>query len=307
MPLALARFFNRRRMRRWLIFAVLLLVVWLGTSLAVAQRLTRRRRPPFPEPIPTAARGTFSAHRFPTRDGEQIGAWFVAGREDQPSVLLLHGNGGSRRNCLGRAALLAEEGYAVLLISLRAHGDSTGNLNDIGYGARHDVVAAVEFLERKRPGKPVIIQGVSMGAAAAVFASRELARRVSGYILESPYQDLRVAVWNRVEHNLPPVLDRIAYEGLALVTPIVLPDVDKISPLTAIGGIPDDVPVLIFAGGGDPLARPAEARALYRRVEGHGKLIIFDRAGHHDLFDTDPGLYRRTVLDFNRAIKRRPP
>ena len=30
------------------------------------------------------------------------------GREDAPSVLLLHGHKGSRWNCLGRAELLAE-------------------------------------------------------------------------------------------------------------------------------------------------------------------------------------------------------
>jgi len=32
------------------------------------------------------------------------------------------------------------------MISLRAHGDSTGDFNDVGYSARHDVVVAVEFL-----------------------------------------------------------------------------------------------------------------------------------------------------------------
>ena len=61
-----------------------------------------------------------------------------------------------------RAKLVAAEGCATLLISLRAHGDSTGDVNDIGYSARHDVVAAVDFLERRRPGRPVIIQARSI-------------------------------------------------------------------------------------------------------------------------------------------------
>ena len=54
-------------------------------------------------------------------------------------------------NSLKRAEL-ALSGYPILMISLRAHGDSTGEFNDIGYGA-HDVVAAVEFLERRHPGR----------------------------------------------------------------------------------------------------------------------------------------------------------
>ena len=82
-----------------------------------------------------------------TRDGQDLGAWLVPGTDDGPSVLLLHGNGGSRANCLDRAAILAGQGCTVLLVSLRAHGDSTGDFNDIGYSARHDIIAAIDFLE----------------------------------------------------------------------------------------------------------------------------------------------------------------
>ena len=69
--------------------------------------------------------------------------------------------------------------------------------------ARRDVYAAVEFLERRHPGRPVIVDGNSMGAAAAIFAAGDLGHRVAAYILESPYQDLKVAVWNRIDNWLP--------------------------------------------------------------------------------------------------------
>ena len=82
----------------------------------------------------------------------------------------------------------------------RAHGDSTGEFDDAGYGARRDVCAAVEFLERRRPGRPVIVDGNSLGSAAAIFAAGELGHRVAAYILECPYQDLKIAVWNRIDN-----------------------------------------------------------------------------------------------------------
>jgi alpha-beta hydrolase superfamily lysophospholipase len=286
----------RRRLRRWSIRVGLVVTLWLAVSWVVAYRLTRRPRPMFAEPVPVVAWAKIDEHRLRTRDGEQIGAWSIAGRDDAPSVLLIHGNGGSRWNCLGRAELLAAKGYPVLMISLRAHGDSTGEHNDFGLGARHDVIAAVEFLEAARPGRPIVIMGTSMGGAAALFASRELGHRIGGYILESPYRDLKTAVWNRTDEALPIVLEWIAYRGLVTVAPLVLPEIERISPLVAIEGIPEDVPVLILAGEDDRSARVAEARALFDRARSHADLLIFPDAGHLQMMERDPGRYRDAVI-----------
>src|SRR5207248_5876850 len=136
-------------------------------------------------------------------DGQTLGAWFHRGPDDGPSVVILHGNRGCRRDGLPSAEFFAAHDCSVLLVSLRAHGDSTGDINDFGYSARHDVVAAVEFLEKERPGQRIIIEGHSMGAAAAIFAAAELGKRVAGYILEAPYRDLHRAVHNRATLFFP--------------------------------------------------------------------------------------------------------
>ena len=225
---------------RWLVRITIVILAWLAVSSIVAFRLTRRPRAWFPEPAPHVSWGPIRDHRLRTSDGQDIGEWFIEGTEedDAPQVLLLHGNKGSRTNSLKRAEFLASAGYPVLMISLRAHGDSTGDFNDIGFSARHDVVAAVEFLERKHPGRPIVVMGVSLGSAAAIFAAKELGLRVHGYILESPYQDLKTAVWNRTQTYLPPVLAQLGYAGLRLVGPVFLPHLDEISPIQAIAGIP---------------------------------------------------------------------
>jgi alpha/beta superfamily hydrolase len=74
---------------------------------------------------------------------------------------------------------LAEAHFTVLAISLHAHGDSTGEINDVGWSARHDVTAAVAFLQRECPKQPVYIVGGSLGAAAAIFAAGELVGRLA--------------------------------------------------------------------------------------------------------------------------------
>jgi uncharacterized protein len=293
----------RRRLRRGAIVLGIVLLVWLSVSLTVAYRLTHRPRRRFEELAPSISWGQLENHCIKTSDGEELGTWFLDGRDDLPSVLVLHGSKGSRLNSVGRGEIFASTGCAVLLISLRAHGDSSGNYHDAGFSARQDVLAAVNFLEARRPGRPVLVMGTSMGAAAAIFAAGALGHRVQGYILESPYQDLKTAVWNRTEVYLPPVFSHAAYMGLRAVGPFFLPNLDEISPLKAISGIPNDVPVVILAGTADRLARPSEAQALYRLVAAHGRLVKFPGAGHHDLPGSDPDLFKRTLLDFSREVK----
>ena len=297
-------FMNPRRTKRWLVFLAVSVAAWLLVSSAVAYRLTHRSRSRFHEPLPRIDWAKIEAHRIKTGDGQELGAWFLNRPDQAPSVILMHGINGDRSHTLGRARMLFEHGYSVLMLTLRAHGDSTGDYLDIGWGARHDVWAAVEFLEQRRPGRPLLISGNSMGSAAAVFAARELGHRVRGYILESPYQDLKIAVWNRLDNALPPVLSHIGYAGMRAVGPLFIPHIDQVSPLNAIRGIPDDVPVLILAGDADRHARLHEARAILAAVAGHGKLVQFPGAGHGNLYDANRDLYERHgagVLSRGRA------
>jgi alpha-beta hydrolase superfamily lysophospholipase len=289
---------SRKWLRKGASLLGIVVVLWLTVSLAVAYRLTHRPRPRFEERAPRVAWGILEDQRIKTSDGQEVGAWFWNGDDNLPIVLLLHGNKGSWWNSLRTAEIFASQHYGVLMISLRAHGDSSGEFHDVGFSARYDVVAAVAFLEARRPGRPVIVMGTSMGAAAAVFAAGELGRRVQGYILESPYQDLKTAVWNRIDTYVPPVLSHAAYLGLRAVGPVFLPNMDEISPLKAIGGIPNDVPVLILAGAADRLARPFEAQALFIQVALHGKLVFFPDADHHNLPESAPALFKRTLLEF---------
>jgi fermentation-respiration switch protein FrsA (DUF1100 family) len=293
---------RRRLLRHFLSILGMTVVAWLLASYVFAYRMTRRAAPVYAEPAPVLSWGQVESFRLRTTDGQELGAWFVPGRsrpsEHLPAGVLLHGDGANRQACLPQAELLAEVGCPVLLVTLRAHGDSTGAFNDFGYSARHDVVAAVTWLEQKLPGRPIVVWGQSLGAAATVFAEGELGERVRGLILECLYQDLRTAARNRMELALPPPLDTIAYTGLLVVSPLIFGDVDNISPVTACARIPKDVPVLILAGGADRHARPEEARALFEHMASPAELVFIEGAGHMGLLHTDPVRYKQTVTEF---------
>jgi hypothetical protein len=120
---------------------------------------TRRLHAIHPEPAPPITWGTIEPLCLATSDGEEIGACYVDGEPSEPVVLLLHGHGGCRGNCLDRAELAASWGCSVMMISLLAHGDSTGDYDDIGYSARHEVVSAVNWIQKNHPDSPVLTLG----------------------------------------------------------------------------------------------------------------------------------------------------
>jgi alpha-beta hydrolase superfamily lysophospholipase len=159
-------------------------------------------------------------------------------------------------------------------------------------------VAAVAYLEQRRRGRPILIQGNSLGAAAALYAAEALGTRVHGYNLEAAYADIRTAVRNRTEMYLPFPLDQVGYLGLSLVGPLVLPDIDRMAPAEAIAAIPPSVPVLLLAGGRDQHARPEEAQALHENARANSRLVWFERARHESLFAHDPRLYQEAVGSF---------
>ncbi len=287
-----------RRRRFLLIVATILLAFWLGSSALVAWRFTRRVGRPFQEPPPAVGWGTIEGRRLSTSDGQRIGAWLLRGDPKKGSVLLLHGNLASRGQMLSVMELLAKTHCTVLAISLRAHGDSTGETNDIGWSARRNVVAAVEFLERECPGRPIFIVGRSLGAAAAVFAAKELNIRIAGYFLEQPYKDLDSAVWHRLQHFLPPVFDYAAYVGLRLWAPVFLSaDPSEISLDKHIEDIPASIPISLISGSADRHAPLADVVAVFDRVRSHAKLVVVEGATHEALDRKDPLLYAKTLLE----------
>jgi alpha-beta hydrolase superfamily lysophospholipase len=287
---------TRRLICRTLGLVALLVGLWLLASLLVGYRLTRRASPVYPEMPPRLAWGTIEAVRLRTDDGEDLGAWYIDGQADRPLVLLLHGNGCDRGSCLYQAELVSAAGCPVMLVTQRAHGDSSGEVNDFGFSARHDVVAAVRWLEQKHPRRPIVVWGRSLGAAAAIFAAKDLGGDVRGYILECPYLDLATALRNRTRLHLPPVLDLVAYSGLTAMAPIVLPEMDEISPVQRAAAIPPKASVLLLAGRCDRRACPEEADAIRDRIGARARLVVIDDGDHLRLHEADPKLYRAAVL-----------
>ncbi len=247
---------------RWIerapIAVAALLVTWLGSGTLAALALTRRWTGERLEPAPADLREV----RLHTSDGLELGAWLGEEADERGAVVLVHGNGSSRSALLEEARAIRALGFTVLPITVRAHGDSGGRRNDFGWSAQHDVEAAVAFLEARDRGRPIVVLGISLGAAASVFAAPALGERVAGYVLIGPYADLHLAAERRTTRYLPPLLDELAYGALFVGGRMVLPELDRIAPASSARAMPSAVPTLVIVGGEDDRAPLSDARLI---------------------------------------------
>jgi alpha/beta superfamily hydrolase len=68
------------------------------------------------------------------------------------------------------AKALQERGLSVLRFNFRGVGTSEG-VHDHGQGEQADVRAALDEMERRFPGRPLVLAGFSFGAAMALYAT----------------------------------------------------------------------------------------------------------------------------------------
>lgn len=104
--------------------------------------------------------------RIQTSDGLTLRGWYLPST-NCAAIIVAHGLGGNRLGVLPIGEFLAKHGYGVLLIDLRAHGESDGT--QYGYGWR-DILAAADFLSQQPDVDPARIGafGSSLGGVAVI-------------------------------------------------------------------------------------------------------------------------------------------
>jgi alpha-beta hydrolase superfamily lysophospholipase len=176
-------------------------------------------RPSQPEETPLDFGLSYEDVRLTSSDGVNLSAWFVsAPQPNGAGLVLVHGHGGNRSALLANAEILAKHGYSTLLLDLRGHGQSEGDLVTYGYLESQDVLAGVEFLVQRPEIQPIKIGllGQSLGGAAVIHAgSQSDIPRV--LIIESTFHSLPAAIEDAFDDMsvLPPSIFAPLVVGLA--------------------------------------------------------------------------------------------
>lgn len=237
-------------------------------------------------------------------DGTRLAGHALACCPGSPRWLVfVHGYHDNWRAGLAYARRLAQAGFSLLLVDLRAHGASGGDWVGCGWLDRRDLVAWARWVvAREGGGASVTLMGISMGAASCLMATAEkdLPPQVRACVADSGYTDFWLAAENVVETGslgTPPVpahpLLDVARRRLMRAPGGF--DIRLARPVGALAHA--RVPVLLLQGEGDRVVPPHMARELAAAGTGH-ELHAFPGAGHCCSVFADPDRYWGAVLGF---------
>ena len=152
---------------------VLGLLAYGAVSYRVADGLTKPTRQPLDPPAASVA-ATYEDVSFKSTDGLLLKGWWFPVPSADRAVVIVHGRGANRIKSSFDpqkiAQFLLASRYSVLLFDLRGHGESEGLRYSLGEYEPRDVVAAIDFAQRKAgiDRKRVAIIGESMGGGSAI-------------------------------------------------------------------------------------------------------------------------------------------
>jgi fermentation-respiration switch protein FrsA (DUF1100 family) len=283
--------------------AVVLAVIWLARQQAMAFVHPARS---FPTETPDDwGVEDWEEIAFPTQDGLRLRGWYIPpGKQaDGATLIYIHGLGSNRAELLSQAAFLADFGIGALLIDLRGHGASEGELTTLGYKEVEDVRGAIDFLEMRPETNPdrIGILGHSMGAIVAI-RSAALLPQLRVVIAENGITSISDNIDQGVRKlvGLPPFPfgplmvwfgEQEANASIHEVQPIQ--DIQTISPRA----------VMLIHGALDEVVLPENGRRLYVSAQEPKEIYVVPNAGHGGLLEASPEEYERRVVDFlNRYL-----
>lgn len=212
-------------------------------------------------------------------------------------VMILSGRTESLRYGYYFAIPYSEIGFNVLVVDPRAHGESDGKFNTIGFEESSDDIAWLEFLRDTYGMNTVIFHGICIGAAGGMYAitSDNCPDNVKGIVTEGMYANFGESMKNHlIERNKP----------VGLVYPLINfwmkhytgHTMDK-GPIDVIHKM--DKPILMLHSKEDKYSTPEYAQKLYDACPSKNKRLVWHEHGAHSMLrPTDTERYDTAIKTF---------
>ncbi|MBR4940903.1 MAG: alpha/beta fold hydrolase [Clostridia bacterium] len=194
-----------------------------------------------------------------------------------------------------------DAGWSVFTMDQRAHGESDGKFNTLGFEEHKDLIAWTNYLRDNFGIKKIVYHGICIGSATSLYAlvSENRSDIAAGMVAEGMYPNFSESFKNHmIEMNRPtfPCMDFV-HMWMRLYTGHSM----KKGPLNLIQQL--DKPILMIHSREDKYSLPNRAEELYALCASkHKKIVWFEKGGHSRLRFTDTEKYDGAVRDFINGI-----
>lgn len=194
-----------------------------------------------------------------------------------------------------------EEGYNVLLIDMRSHGESEGDIASYGYNESKDLGKWVEWIKNKVGEDAYIgLHGQSMGAASVLLYAGINPKDIKFVIEDCGFSTAKEVIIFQLKKAKVPF--RLLYSLVRRKTKRLYSfDFNKISPIESI--INSTIPTLFIHGTADETVPCWMSKKMYEKKNGPKDMIyIVEGADHMKAYSTDKKKYTDIVRKFLNQI-----
>ena len=238
-----------------------------------------------------------------SQDGLKLHAtWFPAANAKKV-VICFHGyTSQGMSDYIGLSDYYMRNGFSMLLVDERTHGESEGTYIGFGCLDRLDAMKWVEWVLRKNGDDvQILLHGTSMGGATVLMASGlELSEQVRGIISDCGFTSAK-EVFTHVLHSMYhlPAFPMIQIAslvnkkkaGYTLGQCNAAEEVQKAK-----------VPILLIHGSGDTFVPCRMCDEIYENVASEKQKLIVEGAAHAESYYKDMEAYEHALNEFIGGI-----
>lgn len=231
-------------------------------------------------------------------DGLKLFGRYYHHADGAPLKIIFHGYRGlALRDSSGGYTMAKKLGYNVIAVDQRAHGRSEGHVITFGIRERRDVLSWVEYANtRFGADTPIILSGVSMGAATVVMAATlPLPENVCCIFADCPYSTPRDII-RKVSDDIK-IPAAFSYPFIRIAARLL--GGFNLEETSSLDGVKNtSIPILLLHGEDDRFVPCDMSREIHKNSNGCTTLVTFPKAGHGLCYMIAPKEYEATCFTF---------
>ncbi len=230
-------------------------------------------------------------------DGLKLQGRYYHTRDGAPVQIMFHGyRSHPWRDCGGGFMLARKMGFNVLVTEQRSHIRSGGKVITFGILERLDCMQWAEYAAGRFGDIPIVLSGLSMGAATVLMAAElPLPSNVCAIMADCPYDSPGNIIRKVCRDRKMP--DRLCYPFIRLGARLFGGfSLEKASAELAVKNT--QIPILLLHGEDDRFVPCSMSQNIYACCTGTAQLHTFPEAGHGLSYMVDPLRYEAAVVQF---------